>query len=76
MWIILHFKPTVLWYNKTSGEVLNKLKSKHFLASSVSTFDGSSLNTTLPHNLILEKLTQLNEHTFNRDGSLYFLICL
>ena len=27
--------------------------------------------TTLPHNLIKEKLTELIEQTFNREGSLY-----
>ena len=53
------------------GEILNKLKSKGFLASSVSTYDFSTLYTTLPHNLIKEKLTELIEQTFNREGSLY-----
>ena len=37
----------------------------------MSTFDFSTLNTTLPHNLIIEKLTELIEQTFNREGSLY-----
>ena len=31
----------------------------------------SILYTTLPHNLIKEKLTELIEQTFNREGSLY-----
>ena len=31
----------------------------------------SLLFTTLPHNLIKEKLTELIEQTFNREGSLY-----
>ena len=31
----------------------------------------STLYTTLPHNLIKEKLTELIEKTFNREGSLY-----
>ena len=53
------------------GEILYKLKSKGFLASSVSTYDFSTLYTTLPHNLIKEKLTELIEQTFNREGSLY-----
>ena len=30
-----------------------------------------SLLSTLPHNLIKEKLTELIEQTFNREGSLY-----
>ena len=40
---------------KNSGEILNKLKSKGFLASSVSSYELSTLYTTLPHNLITEK---------------------
>ena len=42
-----------------------------FLASGLSTCDFSTLYTTLPHNLIKEKLTELIEQTFNREGSLY-----
>ena len=61
----------LFWSIKNSGEILNKLKSNGFLASSVSTYDFSTLLITLPHNLIKEKLTGLIEHTFNREGSLY-----
>ena len=60
---------------KNSGEILNKLKSRGFLASGLSTYDFSTLYTTLPHNLIKEKLTELIEQKFNREGSLY-LACL
>ena len=49
-----------------SDEILNKLKSKGFLGSSLSTFDLNTLYTTLPHNLTREKLTELNELNFNR----------
>ena len=42
-----------------SGEILNKMKSRGFLASGLSTYDFSTLYTTLPHNLIKEKLTEL-----------------
>ena len=28
-------------------------------------------NTALPHNLIKEKITEIIEQTFNREGSLY-----
>ena len=59
------------WSIKNSGEVLNKLKSKGFLESGLSTYDFSTLYTTLPHNLIKEKLTELIEQTFNREGSPY-----
>ena len=47
------------------------MKSRGFLASGLSTYDFSTLYTTLPHNLIKEKLTDLIEQTFNREGSLY-----
>ena len=48
-----------VWSIKNSGEILNKLKSRGFLASGLSTCDFSTLYTTLPHNLIKEKLTEL-----------------
>ena len=35
----------------------------------------SLLYTTLPHNLIKEKLTELIEQTFNSEGSLYLACC-
>ena len=47
------------------------MKSRGFLASGLSTYVFSTLYTTLPHNLIKEKLTELIEQTFNREGSLY-----
>ena len=37
----------------------------------MSIYDFSTLYTTLPHNLIKEKLTELIEQAFNREGSLY-----
>ena len=37
----------------------------------MSTYGFSTLYTTLPHNLIKEKLTELIEQTFNRESSLY-----
>ena len=58
------------WSIKNSGEILNKLKSRGFLASGLSTYDFSTLYTTLSHNLIKEKLTGLVEQIFNREGSL------
>ena len=35
----------------------------------MSTYDFSTLYTTLPHNLIKDKLIDLIERTFNRGGS-------
>ena len=61
----------LFWSIKNSGEILNKLKSRGFLASGLSTYDFSTLYTSLPHNLIKEKLTELIEQTFIREGSLY-----
>ena len=37
----------------------------------ISTYDFSTLYTTLPHNQIKEKLSDLIEQTFNREDSLY-----
>ena len=49
----------------------DKLKSRPFRAASLSTYDFSTLYTTLPHNLIKDKLVDLIERIFQRDGSLY-----
>ena len=51
------FGRNLFWSIKNLGEILNKLKSRGFLASGLSTYDFSTLYTTLPHNLIKEKLT-------------------
>ena len=56
---------------KNSGEILNQLMSRGLLASGLSRYDFSTLYTTLPHNQIKEKLTELIEHRFNREGSFY-----
>ena len=61
----------LFWSIKNSGKILNKLMSIGFLASSLSTYDFSTLYTTLPYNLIKEKLLELIEQTFNREGLLY-----
>ena len=57
------------WSIKHSCEVLKKLKSRGFRASSLSTNDFSTLYTTLPHNLIKDKLVDLIERTFQMEGS-------
>ena len=61
----------LFWSIKNSCEVLNKLKSRGFRATSLSTYDFSTLCTALPHNLIKEKLINLIEWTFKREGSPY-----
>ena len=62
------------WSIKNSGEVLNKLKLRGFRATSLSTYDFSTLYTTTPHNLIKEKLNDLIEWSFERE-SLPYLAC-
>ena len=44
-------RKNLFWSIKNSGEILDKLKARHF---SLSTYDFSTLYTTLPHNLIKE----------------------
>ena len=48
---------------------MDKLKARDFNANCLSTYDFSTLYTTLPHNLIKDKLIDLIEKPFNRDGS-------
>ena len=55
------------WSIKNSNDVLNKFKSKTFQASKLSTFDFSTLYTTLPHHLIKDKLIDLINRTFIRE---------
>ena len=47
------------------------MKYRQFRAFCLSTYDFSTLYTTLPHNLIKEKLNDLIEWTFHREESLY-----
>ena len=54
------------WSIQNSGEVLSKLKCRGFRATSLSTYAFSTLYTTLPHNLIKEKLLDLIKWTFKR----------
>ena len=48
---------------KNSNDVLNKFKSKNFQASILSTYDFSTLYTTLPHRLIKDKLIEPNVYS-------------
>ena len=52
-----------MFWSIKNCEVPDKLKSRGFRATSLSTYDFSTLYTTLPHNLI--------EWTFKREGSPY-----
>ena len=61
----------LFWSIKNSGEILDKLKGRDFNATSLSTYDFSTLYTNLPHNLIKDKLFDLIERIFQREGSPY-----
>ena len=61
----------LFWSIKNSSEVLTKLQSKNYQASKISTYDFSTLYTTLLHDLIKEKLTKLIQKTFAREKSTY-----
>ena len=52
---------------KKSTEIFNKLKTKGFQASTISTYDFSTLYTTVPHNLIRNQHVDLIENTFRRE---------
>ena len=61
----------LFWSIKTSGDILDELKARDFNATRLSIYDFSTLYTTLPHNLITNKLIDLIERTFKREGSSY-----
>ena len=69
----------MFWSIKYSGEVLSQLKSRDFCMTSLSTYDFSSLYTTLPHNIIKEKLLDLIERPYKKfyknKGTLYLAAC-
>ena len=60
----------LFWSIKNSGEIFNKLKSRGFLASCLSTYDFSTLYTTLP------QLTELIEQTFNKEAHFIWLVMI
>ena len=61
----------LFWSIINSGEILDKLKARDLNATSLSTYDFSTLYTILPHNSIKDKLIYLIERTFQREGSTY-----
>ena len=64
----------IFWSIKNSGDVLAKLEKENYNVSSISTFDFSTLYTTLPHHLIKDKLINLIEKTFARETKV-FIAC-
>ena len=61
---------------KNSGVILSKLKDIGYQATSVSTYDFSTLYITLPHNLIKEKLIDLIERPFYERKVSYTLLVM
>ena len=61
----------LFWSIENSGEILDKFKARDFNTTSLSTYDFSTLYTTLPYNFIKDKLIGLIERTFQREGSPY-----
>ena len=59
------------WSVKNSLEVLDKYNNIESAFTSVDSFDFSTLYTTLPHNLIKEKLSYLIEWSFDKTGLTY-----
>ena len=64
----------LFWSIKNSSDVLEKLKLRRYEAGSISTYDFSTLYTTLPHHLIKKKLCELIQWTFGRENKL-FIAC-
>ena len=67
----------MFWPIKNSGEVLSKLKDIGYQATSLSTYDFSTLYTILPHNLIKENfLTWLSGPSIKRKVSYTLLVMI
>ena len=56
---------------KNSSEVIEKLRLRYFHGSQVSSFDFSTLYTSLPHDLIKAKVLSLVKWFFNRESNTY-----
>ena len=64
------------WSVKNSSEVIEKLRLRNFQGSKVSSFDFSTLYTSLPHDLIKAKVLSLVNWFFNRESKSNFCISL
>ena len=56
---------------ENSTKILNKLKAKGVQTSTISSYDFSTLYSTLPHDLITNQLDDLIENTFRCEEVLY-----
>ena len=59
------------WSIKNSSEVIEKLRLRNFQGSQVSSFDFSTLYTSLPHDLIKAKVLSLVKRCFDRESKTY-----
>ena len=59
------------WSIKNSSEVIEKLRLRNFWGSQVSSFNFSTLYTSLPHDLIKAKVLSLVNWCFNRESKTY-----
>ena len=64
------------WSIKNSSEVIEKLRLRNFQGSKVSSFDFSTLYTSLPHDLIKAKVLSLVNWCFNRESKSYLCTSL
>ena len=64
------------WSIKNSSEVIEKLRLRNFQGSQVSSFDFSTLYTSLPHDLIKAKVLSLVNWCFNRESKSYLCTSL
>ena len=59
------------WSIKNSSEVIEKLRLRNFQGSQVSSFNFSTLYTSLQHDLIKENVLSLVKWCFNRESETY-----
>ena len=64
------------WSIKNSSEVIEKLRLRNFQGSQVSSFDFSTLHTSLPHDLIKAKVLFLVNWCFNKESKSYLCTSL
>ena len=61
----------IILVHKNSSEAIEKLRPRNFQGSQVSSFDFSTLYTSLPHDLIKAKVFSLVNWCFNRESKVY-----
>ena len=64
------------WFIKNSSDVIEKLRLRNFQGSQVSSFDVSTLYTSLQHDLIKAKVLSLVNWCFNRESRSYLCTSL